>query len=239
MKKFHQFLACLVINLLCGCGTTEVKLNSSQTEAVQLIPIDAAIKIVERDMGPDWLKNPIAYQNITSTFQVLLDCHSESFHLRDVQDLEATHNAFGSTCIVGEYTGIVPILKPNAALNLQSHPYEFCSGHIARGLPVPRYTYFIPRCIADTELATLKQAILTLAAYDATPEIEKMPQQVESSAPVKPKPQSENDELLVELTFWDSIKNSVNVDDFKAYLEQYPHGKFVSLARNRITTLSH
>ncbi|WP_339138479.1 MAG: caspase family protein [Candidatus Electrothrix sp. GW3-4] len=36
-----------------------------------------------------------------------------------------------------------------------------------------------------------------------------------------------------ELMFWDTIKNSSNPADFKAYLEQFPHGKFAGLARIR------
>jgi formylglycine-generating enzyme required for sulfatase activity len=40
-----------------------------------------------------------------------------------------------------------------------------------------------------------------------------------------------------ELAFWESIKNSTDPEDFKAYLEQYPKGKFVTLAKNRLKTL--
>ncbi|MCI5208659.1 MAG: hypothetical protein D3910_07665 [Candidatus Electrothrix sp. ATG2] len=36
-----------------------------------------------------------------------------------------------------------------------------------------------------------------------------------------------------ELMFWDTIKNSSNPADFKAYLEQYPQGKFAGLAKIR------
>ena len=36
-----------------------------------------------------------------------------------------------------------------------------------------------------------------------------------------------------ELMFWDTIKNSSNPADFKAYLEQFPQGKFAGLARIR------
>lgn len=38
----------------------------------------------------------------------------------------------------------------------------------------------------------------------------------------------------IELAFWDSIKASSNAEDFKAYLEEYPNGRFASLARNRL-----
>jgi formylglycine-generating enzyme required for sulfatase activity len=36
-----------------------------------------------------------------------------------------------------------------------------------------------------------------------------------------------------ELSFWDTIKNSTNPDDYKAYLETYPNGRFSALARVR------
>jgi formylglycine-generating enzyme required for sulfatase activity len=41
-----------------------------------------------------------------------------------------------------------------------------------------------------------------------------------------------------EIAFWASIKDSTDPADFKAYLEQYPNGKFVTLARNRLKNLA-
>ena len=41
----------------------------------------------------------------------------------------------------------------------------------------------------------------------------------------------------IDLAYWDSIKNSTNAADFKAYLEQFPKGRFAGLARNRLATL--
>jgi hypothetical protein len=40
-----------------------------------------------------------------------------------------------------------------------------------------------------------------------------------------------------EVVFWQSMKDSSNVDDFAAYLEQFPDGVFAPLARNRVRTL--
>jgi len=40
-----------------------------------------------------------------------------------------------------------------------------------------------------------------------------------------------------ELSFWDSIRASDNPDDFRAYLEKYPRGQFVSLADARLRRL--
>jgi len=41
------------------------------------------------------------------------------------------------------------------------------------------------------------------------------------------------DPAAVELSFWETIKNSTNPEDFKAYLAQYPNGRFAALARIR------
>lgn len=41
------------------------------------------------------------------------------------------------------------------------------------------------------------------------------------------------DPVRIELTFWDTIKNSTDPADFKAYLDKYPNGEFVALARRR------
>jgi uncharacterized caspase-like protein len=40
-------------------------------------------------------------------------------------------------------------------------------------------------------------------------------------------------ELALELAFWDAVKDSRNAADYKAYLEQYPQGRFAALARLR------
>ena len=40
-------------------------------------------------------------------------------------------------------------------------------------------------------------------------------------------------EAALELAFWDAIKSSSRADDYAAYLEQFPRGRFVPLARNR------
>src|SRR6266498_514012 len=46
------------------------------------------------------------------------------------------------------------------------------------------------------------------------------------------------DPVAFELSYWDTIKNSANTEDFKAYLERYPQGQFAELAKNRIASLS-
>jgi hypothetical protein len=50
-------------------------------------------------------------------------------------------------------------------------------------------------------------------------------------APKPPSPAA--DETAVDLAFWDSIKASANPADYRAYLEAFPKGRFVALARLR------
>ncbi len=40
-----------------------------------------------------------------------------------------------------------------------------------------------------------------------------------------------------ELLFWESIKDSKSSDDFQAYLDKYPQGEYVALAKNRLKGL--
>jgi uncharacterized caspase-like protein len=47
------------------------------------------------------------------------------------------------------------------------------------------------------------------------------------------KPSDPVDSTGIELSFWDTIKNSSNPEDFKDYLQQYPNGRFATLARRR------
>ncbi len=41
------------------------------------------------------------------------------------------------------------------------------------------------------------------------------------------------DPAAVELSFWETIKDSTDPEDFKSYLEKYPNGTFAALARRR------
>ena len=50
-------------------------------------------------------------------------------------------------------------------------------------------------------------------------------------------PSTVNTDAAYELSFWDTIKNSTEVQDFQAYLESYPGGRFSALARLRINQL--
>ncbi len=45
-------------------------------------------------------------------------------------------------------------------------------------------------------------------------------------------------EAAGELAFWNSIQNSTRADEYRAYLRQYPQGKFVALAQMRIAAFT-
>lgn len=47
-----------------------------------------------------------------------------------------------------------------------------------------------------------------------------------------------SDPVVIELAYWDGVKDSRDEEAFKAYLEQYPEGRFASLAKVRMRELS-
>ncbi|WP_395020922.1 SH3 domain-containing protein [Dongia sp.] len=49
-------------------------------------------------------------------------------------------------------------------------------------------------------------------------------------APAAPAPDPQQQDIA----YWNSIKSSKNADDYKAYLEKYPNGEFVDLAKLRV-----
>jgi len=48
---------------------------------------------------------------------------------------------------------------------------------------------------------------------------------------------SAEEEAAGEVAFWNSIQNSTRADEYRAYLRQYPSGRFASLAQTRIAAL--
>lgn len=51
-------------------------------------------------------------------------------------------------------------------------------------------------------------------------------------------PVTSGNTAAIELSFWESIKHSSDVDDYKEYLTKYPNGTFAGLARNKIRGLT-
>jgi class 3 adenylate cyclase len=68
---------------------------------------------------------------------------------------------------------------------------------------------------------------------DVTKEIAPEPEAPPSLSGLPPEP-VEGEGQSVELLFWESIKDSVRVADYEAYLSQYPDGSFIALARTRL-----
>lgn len=63
------------------------------------------------------------------------------------------------------------------------------------------------------------------------------PQPDAKSSPVAATSNPSVDPLAVELSFWDSIKNSNDAGDYLAYLEKYPNGQYAKLASNKLAKL--
>jgi hypothetical protein len=52
-----------------------------------------------------------------------------------------------------------------------------------------------------------------------------------NGAPEKERPLDPTEiEIEIEITFWNTVKDSGDAEMFEAYLEKYPHGQFRSLA---------
>ncbi len=60
----------------------------------------------------------------------------------------------------------------------------------------------------------------------------------EAVAGPQPAPPPGVDDRAMELAFWVAIEDTSNVADFEAYLEQFPHGTFAALVRNRLKALT-
>jgi len=58
----------------------------------------------------------------------------------------------------------------------------------------------------------------------------------QAAAPALAQPAS--DPAAIELAYWDGVKESRDAEAFKAYLDQYPDGRFAALARVRVRELS-
>ena len=59
------------------------------------------------------------------------------------------------------------------------------------------------------------------------------PDSTASTAPVEQQRTTETDLTAFELSFWETIQGSKNPEDFKAYIQEYPNGRFATLARIR------
>ena len=75
------------------------------------------------------------------------------------------------------------------------------------------------------------------AVTTAAPALAPRPTAGAAPAPSAPSSPIVPSDAGVETMFWESIRQSTNPADFRAYLEQYPKGRFAALARNRLAAL--
>lgn len=73
---------------------------------------------------------------------------------------------------------------------------------------------------------------LTGDFFFSTPGAESAPAAAGQPAPAP------TDPATIELAYWDGVKDSRDADAFKTYLDQYPDGRFASLAKIRLRELS-
>jgi len=85
----------------------------------------------------------------------------------------------------------------------------------------------------DVESAGQGKGGEVIAKPTPTPAPKKTPTNRAKVGSRSPRPKTGIDELA----FWETIKNSTDPEDFKAYLEQYPKGKFAALAKNKLKGL--
>jgi hypothetical protein len=86
----------------------------------------------------------------------------------------------------------------------------------------------------------VQRASQTLNAEDGKPSaLAAASPAIAAPAPMAPTSRAEPTGSGVEIMFWESIRASNDPADFRAYLEQYPQGKFAALARNRLAALGH
>lgn len=77
----------------------------------------------------------------------------------------------------------------------------------------------------------------TASAAAASPALAAPAPALAAPAPAAPTSPAQPTTSGVEIMFWESIRASNDPADFRAYLEQYPQGRFAALARNRLAAL--
>ena len=56
-------------------------------------------------------------------------------------------------------------------------------------------------------------------------------------AAATPTPVGAVDPKAIELAFWETVKDSTNIEMYEAYLEKYPKGEFARLAEAKLAEL--
>lgn len=134
----------------------------------------------------------------------------------------ATNMVLLDTCLDNPFGAAIATLPaPPAGMLLAtaSRPGGIALDHAGQGI----WTRALLQVLAEGNGAFIPPAPIAVA--EATT--------MEHRRGVLPKDSSEQ----VELTFWDSVKDSTHAGDYEAYLQAYPNGRFAGLARARIERL--
>jgi hypothetical protein len=138
-----------------------------------------------------------------------------------------THMEFSSTRELnrGEWTIQLTLASSNGMTMDAAETYQFESGFIATTACKQTAEAFAP-------------AVQNLVGkFVRSPEFAKM-LRAEAAMPTAAGSAATPVETDAEVMFWESVRESGDPADLRAYLEQYPNGKFAPLARNRLAAHS-
>src|ERR1700738_5657354 len=104
-----------------------------------------------------------------------------------------------------------------------------------------RRSIFVSAFIVSTLLLSFHSSLVAIEGTASTQDPNATLPSTKKTAPAKKvtlrKRTNSGNAAADEIAFGASIKDSTDPDDFNAYLKQYPKGKFVTLAKNRLRTL--
>lgn len=135
-----------------------------------------------------------------------------------------THMEFSSTRDLnrGEWTIQLTLASSNGMTMDAAETYQFESGLVATTACKQTAEAFAP-------------AVQNLVGkFVRSPEFAAM-LRADAATPTAAGPAVTAAETDAEVMFWESVRESGDPADLRAYLEQYPNGKFAALARNRLT----
>jgi hypothetical protein len=109
-------------------------------------------------------------------------------------------------------------------------------GEITLGRLVDYVEDTVPKLVKQ-DLGTFNQQrpFATIVGYKANSLVVAVAQP--APRPAKTESAQSEARLDAEVSFWETIKNSTNPEDFRAYQKEYPNGRFISLANIRLRNL--
>ena len=226
--------------------------NDKEIEKAYWLPVDA-----ERDDNANW----ISADDITSNIKgiparhVLIvsdSCYSGTLtrglevasSVPAVRERYLQKMAAGRSRTLMASGGDEPVADAGGAGN-----HSVFAGALLRGLQEtekPRFTAaelyreFVEEAVAGRATQTPEYNPLRNSGHESGDFVfvrVKTPDGKTVEVTVKTVPSGPVDPAAVELSFWETIKGSSDPEDFKAYLQQYPSGRFAALAKNRVNSL--